>query len=118
MNRLPADQKRHSAKDPKTAINEAPWKWNATELTCDKRERDDSGAGDQAEDDDPFVAYRIDIGTNKRNCDDDVSEGKPIRTVGEEGIKRVRVVKPFVDAFNPLKQSSRFGNCLQCARME
>ena len=101
----PADQEWQSAEDSKTAIDEAPRKWDSAKVAGDESKRDDSSTGNQTKGDDPLVANRIDVGANKRNCDDDVSEGEPIGAIGEEGIERVRIAECVVDTFDPREQS-------------
>src|SRR5664279_3857987 len=101
----PADQEWQSAEDSETAIDEAPRKWDSAKVAGDESKRDDSGTGNQTKGDDPLVANRIDVGANKHNCDDDVSEGEPIRAIGEEGIERVCIAECVVDTFDPREQS-------------
>ena len=75
-------------------------------MAGDESKRNDSGAGDQTEGDNPLVANRINVGANECNCDGEMSEGKPVGAVGKKGIERVRVAESVVDAFDPLKQAS------------
>jgi len=83
--RSPADPKRNAANNSKAAIDETPQKRNTAVRTGDESQRKNSRARDQAESDHPLVANRIDIRTNKRNCDDHVSECEPVCTVSKEG---------------------------------
>lgn len=114
----PADEEWQSAEDSKAAVDKPPIKRDSAEVAGDECEWNDPGAGEQAKGDDPLVADRIDVGANKRNGDDQVSECEPVRAVGEERIKSVRVTESFVDAFDPRQEPSGLGDCMQCARMQ
>jgi len=102
----PADHEWQSTEDAKATVDKTPRQRDATDLAGDERERNDAGAGNQAEGDNPLVADRIDVGTNECNGDGEMSEGKPVGAISEEGIERVRVAESVVDAFDPLKQAS------------
>jgi hypothetical protein len=47
---------------------------NAADVACDKGERDNASAGNQAERDDPLVTNRVDEGANERDGDHDMSK--------------------------------------------
>jgi hypothetical protein len=79
-------------------------------MSSDKSERDDASTGDQPKGDNPFIADRIDAGSDKRNCDNQMSERELVSAVGKKGIVGVRRGEPFVDTFDPRKEMGGSGN--------
>ena len=84
----------------------------------DERKRNDAGASDQPEGDDPFVANGIDPGANKCNGYDQVSKRKPVSAVGKKRITAVRVRECLVDTLDPWEQLNGFGDRSQPARVK
>ena len=108
-----AEKKRNTAKDPEAAVDKTPWKGDASEVSSNEGERNHSRAADQTERDDPLISYGIDVGTNERNCDNQVSKCQPVRAIREEGKLSVRDTYPLVDSFDPWEQVRGFSYRLQ-----
>jgi hypothetical protein len=68
--KFPAQDKRYSTEDSETTINEAPTGRDTSDMPCDKGQRNDASAGDEAERNDPFIPDGIDVRTYECNGDD------------------------------------------------
>lgn len=112
-NRAPADQQRDAPEDPETAVDHPPDERDASNLAGDERQRNDPCTGDETEGDDPFVAHRINKGTNERGGDSEMCKGEPIGAVSEKRIARAGGVQSNRHAIDPSGQPRRFENCLQ-----
>lgn len=88
-NRLAANQKWDAAEHAKAAIDETPAEGDTADGAGDQGEGNYSGAGDEAEVNEPFVADWVNERANEGNRDHEVAEGQPVRSVGQEGKLRV-----------------------------
>ena len=104
---LQADEKRDRSEDAEAAVDETPGAWNAADWTCDEGERNDGGAGDDAELKYPFVADRVAPGANEDDRENEMGEGKPVSSVGEEGIALACVLKGVVNFGDPTNDRVR-----------
>ncbi len=113
-----AEKKRNAAEDAKAAIDETPRKWNAADGAGNERERDDSGARDEAEVEEPAVADGIAIWSDEGDGDNEMCEGEPVCAVGEEGILAIRDGLRGVDTIDPGEQVDRFCEGLEGVRLQ
>ena len=113
LNRAPAKQKGNTPENSETAIDQPPDERDATNLAGDERQRDDPGTRDETECDHPFVAYRIDKGTNERGRDREVREAEPIGAVSEKRIAGAGRVQSNCHLIDPSGQAGRRNNCLE-----
>lgn len=79
-------------------------------MASDKRERENSGARDQAEGDHPSIADGIDVWTDERDGDDEMSKRKPIGAVCEEGVASICHTEPLVNSLDPRQQMNGLSN--------
>ncbi len=62
-----AEKKRHAAEDAEAAIDETPGERYSPDRSGDERERNDAGAGDESEIEEPAIADRIAVRADE--CD-------------------------------------------------
>ena len=107
-------EKRDGTRYSEAAIDDPPAKWNAADRSSDEGERKNACAGDKAENDDPFVADWIEVGSDKRGSDDEMSKREPVSAVGKKRIALVGFGERIVNACNPAKQMDMLRCCAQC----
>lgn len=96
-----ADEKRDGSDDAEGAIDESPEERNPAEGAGDEGQSKNRGAGDHSELQDPLIANRIEEGADEGNGEDEVGEGKPVCSVGQEwGVDAV-VIEGLMDALDP-----------------
>src|SRR5579863_7072803 len=96
-----ADEERYDADDAEAAIDEAPVERNAANGSGDEGQWKNTDTGDDSEDEDPFVANRIDERAEESKSNDEVPEGEPVGAVGHEGVVAIRVHNSPVHAAQP-----------------
>ena len=69
-----AEQERNTAEDPEAAVDKSPREWYASDVASDKGQRRNSGAANQTKTDYPLIADRIEVRTNERNGNHQVSK--------------------------------------------
>ena len=107
---MPGEQERDASENPEAAVDQTPWKWNATDGAGDKGKRNDSGTGDQPEGDNPFVAHGVDIWTYETSGDDHVRKCEPVGAISQKWIERVCSAECSMDPLNPRQQPGEFRN--------
>ena len=98
-------QQWNDAEDAEATINQPPVKRNLSNRACDQRQRNHSKTRDDPERHDPGVTYRIAVRTDEGYRNDDVREGQPVCSIGDERILRVRLAQAFTDDRNPMLES-------------
>lgn len=96
-----AEEERDDADDAEAAVDCAPVGRNSADGAGDEGEWNDSDAGDDSELKNPLVAHGIAERAEKRDGDDEMSEGQPVRAVGHEGIVAVGIDDSVVNAAKP-----------------
>ena len=105
---LPTEPERNDSKNSKRAINQSPAERDSANDSHHQREWHDQRASNHTEFDNPNVFHRIAQRPDERNGDDEVSERQPIRSIGNEGIFRVRLNQSVEDFSEPMTQSGLF----------
>ena len=96
-----ADEKGDGSEDAEAAVDETPGEGDSSGLAGDEGEGNDRDAGDDAELEDPLVADRVAQGAEKGNGEDEVSEGQPVGSVGEEWVVDAVGMERDVNAIKP-----------------
>ena len=109
---VPADGERNGSEYPKAAVDPAPSKWNSAHVAGDKRQREDSRTGDEAEGDEPFITHRIDVRPDERDGDHQVRKRQPVCSVGEERVHDIGSGYGSADTLDPREQVYRRRNRL------
>jgi hypothetical protein len=76
-------------------------------------ERDDASAGNQADGDDPYIADRIAVGSEKRNGDHKMGKTRANRYRKQERDSGSSSSQVLRDTFGPRKEMGGFGNWRQ-----
>ncbi len=96
-----ADEERDGSEDAEAGVNEPPQGWDATERAGYESEGKHSQAGDKAELENPLVADGVTQRTEEDYGEDEVGEGEPVGSVGEERVVDAVLVQRVVDANEP-----------------
>lgn len=91
----------------KAAVDQSPLKRNAANGASDEGEREHTGAGDQSKLNDPLIANWIDQRTKEGDSKDQMGEGQPIGSIGEEWRTTALVIEGLVDMTDPMDHAER-----------
>jgi len=95
------DEKGDGTEDAEAAVDETPGEGDASEWSGDEGQGNDCDAGDDAELKDPLVADGVAQGAEEGDGEDEVGEGQPVGSVGEEGVMEVGVEERGVNSCDP-----------------
>jgi hypothetical protein len=103
-----AKQEWNRCNNPKATVDQPPRQRNASDLSCNNRERQNTNAGNQSESDNPLVSDRIAIGANKCDSDDQVRKRKPVSSVRQERVIAICGGHGISDSLYPREETSGF----------
>ena len=75
---------------------------NTTDRTRDKRQRQYGDTGQHGPVDDPLVPYRVAIGTDKEQGNDEMGKGQPVEAVKKKGVGALRIANALPDLHQPV----------------
>jgi hypothetical protein len=97
-----AEEQGDGSEDAEATVDEPPEGWDAAQRAGDEGEGQDRNAGEDAELEHPLVADGIDQGAEEGDGEDEVGEGEPVGSVGEEGELDAVLVEGLMDPEEPL----------------
>jgi hypothetical protein len=101
LDAVEADEKGDGSEDAEAAVDGTPEGRDAAEGAGDEGERNDGDASDHAELEHPFVADGIAQRAEEGDGQDEVGEGEPVGSVGEERVVEVGVKESGVNSCDP-----------------
>src|SRR5581483_2349583 len=98
---MQAVEQRQSAKNAEAAIDEPPVEGDAADGAADEGQREHAGTGDEADFEDPGVRHGSAEWAKKKEGNDDVAEGQPVRAVGEPWVTGVHGAQAIAHGGDP-----------------
>lgn len=98
---MQTDEERDRTEDAEATVDKPPEKWDTPNWSRDEGERNHRDTGNDSELKNPFVADRIAQGPNEDDRQNKMGEGKPVGSIGQEGVSFACVLEGGVDSSDP-----------------